>query len=358
MDASRRKPITVVGERHIASIRAWQQANGGFRRLPPRAADVQLSNWVQFCRTQYRRGALDPDTSTALLELGIPLEAVTKGIQPSPAFYEKAHASITRLRALNAENDRSEGAAWRHDADLMEWLNAMCELSARRPSLAVWSDIKRLVPNVYAATIGKTIGLKELPPSNPRGTDVLLEMIIGFYDTNHRLPSFIAQTVEERQLASWLIRLERDLVGVNAYSQKRFEKQEGLVRVLVRQVRTESMVQRMAEWHWWSLCALHTLKEPAVGSRWHHAMYAKSLPAWIKTLGRDPRTEWVEQAQRDADQGLVAQRETVKIAIDATRDADARGYRAPARLYWENLAMPWDRMEDPPERTTRRPAAR
>ncbi len=326
MSNHRSNSVSAVGLSHIANIREWQLANGDFRRLPPRGFDLKLSNWVGFCRTQYRRGALDTTTSNALAELGIQLESATDGIQPPPSFYDKAQLSIAQLDALKAESDVSEAAAWRRDAALSSWLTEMCGVAAKRPNLVVWKDMERMVPNVYSQTIGKSIGSRKLAPSGMRGTDNLLEAIVNFHQKHLRLPSLICESADERQLASWLVRYENGLVDAHAFSRKREQVQECLLDEVASCLHGDSKLQRGAQWHWWSMCALSTLQDPEVGNRWHNRLYTKTLSAWIKTLGRDPRKQWEAQTLADMAQDKVAHVIFVRLALEGAKDSSARAY--------------------------------
>lgn len=324
----RRSCMTPTGQRHLDTIRTWQQANGGFRRLPPRGYNQTLTNWVNQCRTDYRKGTLSPDTATALRDLGIQLDAALNGLQPGPMVYEACLRAIQVIRGGGGAEDMSPHASWRFDADVLAWRGQMRELAARRPDSPLIEDLQRMLPAFHAEQLEPVRGTNTQAPALKRGTDAMLEGIIAFHGEHQRLPSFLAEDKHERQLASWLIRWEHGLMGRRALSAKREAEQRILGQTVNTLLDGADTSARRAQWHWWSLCASSTLQDPSVGNAWHGQLISPAPASWANKLKRDPHDRWLEQTERDAVANKIEEPWRMALAIEAALESASREHAA------------------------------
>jgi len=297
---------------YVQTIAEWQEDNGGFRRLPPRTWNVKLSNWVQFCRTAFRNGKLGKDIADALLTLGISMDFATHGIQPHPEAYEKARRAIDMIEAAEAGAD-----VWLTDPFVVTWIAEMQDLAATRPSSPLLDDLREMIPDVFFTCIAPFLGEQQAPPALGRGTDAVLAAITAFFGKHWRAPDIRASDERERQLASWMIRLEHDLVGEHAFSKARADEQHELLGQLTTILAEAGPRQRLAQWHWWSICALRALAKPEVGNRWHALVYKPTVGEWSRRLGMDPTNDWPQQTQTDKGAGRIATVRAVHVALTA-----------------------------------------
>lgn len=317
MSTLRMKGVTAAGLRHLEALRVWQKANGDFRRLPPTSYNRRMTMWVNQCRTDYREGTLSPSTAESLIELGVCMDPIVHGIQPSPGIYDDALKAINLVNPTGLHEDTSQDAPWRSDDFMVDWLARMKAFACRRPSAPLVKDLKRMMPRVFDEHIGPHLADSDQSrEGQARRTDDVLDEILKFEEQHQRLPSVFAQSEQERRLASWLMRWEHGLTGRRALSQERQSEQVELMLFLRDALgRADPMVRR-SEWHWWSMCVMSTLQTPHVGTRWLSNVFHPSPRAWSKRLKRNPFNDWLGQTSADAVDLKIEEPWRVALAIE------------------------------------------
>ncbi len=272
--------ITYVGLTHLERVRQWQRANGGFLRLPPASLDWTLTNWVNQCRTDYREGTLSPQTAVSFAALGISMDPRKDGMQPLPRIYDAATTAIAVIRGDMFREDMTPGAAWRISSFVVDWIARTKKLLAGKPDCQFAKDLRRMIPQFYAEYL-YTPGSAPLAatPQSRRTEDILVD-ILEFHTTRLALPSIISVDESERRLASWLIRWEHDILGEHALSQERYAQQGLLLSALDAAIKAATPLHRLAQWNWWSACAMTVLSDDSIGTRWHSRIYAPAPQIW------------------------------------------------------------------------------
>ena len=275
---------------YLARIEAWQLANGGFRRMPPESFDKKLSNWVQRCRVDFRRGKLNKITGIQLQALGVVMESSNRCIQPRPRTFDITLKMIDKLHSIGAEEDNSPTLESLHsDPEIRQWLNMMVELAKRNPQSILLSDLKQIIPKVYQREIEPILSFKEMSLIQISSTaSTTIDDILNFSAKNKTLPNIFSRVPRERQLASWLIRIGNGLTPLGWYSTIKTKAQVEAMSDLTKLIASQSVKEREGQWRWWSSLAILTSSDVQYfGERWHYSVFNPEPESQAKLIGVD-----------------------------------------------------------------------
>lgn len=271
--------IPAAAAAHLAFLADWQAKNGGFIRLPPKSANVKLSNWVQWCRSQARKGKLNPHIAQRLSELGVRFAATGEN-QAHPGLYARAAAAV---QVIQTYGDLGLEKMILMHLDMEPWMESMRELARKRPSSPVLRDLAVLIPEFFQAHIAAAaqaagVGLHPAADNasveRPRDWRGIAADIQRFAAEHARVPCIRSRDRAERRLASWLIRFEHDLLTDRHRTSTPAPVDEHLVASLLRVVACESTAERLAQWYWWHGLAWLMLDNPKAGGRWHSRLWS------------------------------------------------------------------------------------
>lgn len=141
-----------------------------------------------------------------------------------------------------------------------------------------------------------------------------LSQIRPFFKRHGRLPDILSASALERELASWLIRFEHRLMPASGHMPLTIELVNGLTG-LESLMCCESSERRLAQWHWWSLCANVALARHTAKSPWQSQLVQTEINTWVELLGRNPLMNWAACTEADQRAGRVASPSELALQI-------------------------------------------
>lgn len=287
------KQTTVRGKalEYIGLIEKWQRTSGSNKPLPPRASNPNLNNWVQRCRSDFRRGTLSVGVRNALHKLGV-LPA-TAGRTPHATF----------------------------------------DLDAPGLFHATHTGMPAAMESTYVA--GPLLPRHRHEDACANQILALLGPILAFHRHTSRLPTIFSDESGERCLASTLIMIENG-VGPDWFFQANRPHLGDEIEAMLKPSTPSGIEKRAAQWRWWSSATLMILRSPKLSPQWRANIWRTSPEALAKLIEVDLAA--AKAGRRGWDRGpWGVDRPCILVAIsNATKHSSAvhatAGYDSPGAL--------------------------
>jgi len=257
---------------YLARLARWQEANGGFRRIPTKATDDKLNNWIHRARFKFRHGTLNAEVAAQLKAMGALSDDADRPDGVRHDVYERAKWAVTYLREHGLDRE-PERIAQKQDIDpkLKDWIKEMRTLASKLPGCALLTDLRTMVPEFFKQKVEDALS-QEQDQTRRRAERSPIELISGFISSQERLPDILADDAKERRLASWLIAIEHNLVKVDAQAEGSGPEVTALRRVRAA-LEDSKQKQRDAQWRWWSSVAMDLLRSKGVSGEWNERIH-------------------------------------------------------------------------------------
>lgn len=274
------KSFKEIENDHLARIVEWQGNNEGKLCMPPRSFDHKLYSWIQKCRHDYLQRDINPELSDSLLALGLLNETGAQEPRESQVDYDRAFWAICTIKRMGGEDSSGPSVEeLRKDELLCQWLEDMSALAGSNPQSMLISDLRWLIPRVYKQVIAPALSSDPSCNVERRNGENLIFVLHKFTVDNGRLPDIFSSNIDERKVASWLIRME---VGFESLTWNEIAQNPGcsmFVEDILTRLRSADRKQRTAQWRWWSSIAMEAMRNPIVGDRWQDTVFNQE-PLW------------------------------------------------------------------------------
>lgn len=261
---------------YLAKMALWQQENGGFRRVPIRADDRRLYNWIHRCRFNHKYGRLNDTVREQLIVMGVISEDPMGKLEKlDEEVYERAREGVRLVHELGLEDGMctmetardKESVRW-----VLEWLGHVKRLKRYGEAPMLMEDLKRMIPLTFARQVEDLGDPIARPEARKRREKGMLESSLEFVGRVGRLPDIMSGNEEERMLASWLIQVESGLIDEQK-GETRCEAAEATMEKLRAAIRKAKAAHRNSQWRWWSQVALSVMRAEGFAKGWEEQVW-------------------------------------------------------------------------------------